>query len=515
MLQGRFESGVLVLVDISHDRHRAADAAFPSWISDAGKGTLVRGDRSLGRETFVGTRGKRAVVGTTLQEVIHDLGQGDGATVSPVAVSHLLGTGFVPLPHTAFDAISRIGAGDEAQVSFDEGEPTIVVNTDYPWMTANSRQDAEPSTDRLYELIMSSLQRQLDACGRQGLLMLSSGKDSVTLAIALADLGYDVPCVTYRASRDNNEPEHAAAFCRKLGLEHETVEMPADPAAVRRQLTAFFESAVAPCADHAVIPYIVTVAASGVASGGIIDGGGNDGYMGYIPSQRRRKKRAFRIRGQRMQELAARMTKIDSRVNYLARSRSAAAWPGRNMRFHEIAPIYPMAVDPADKWRETDRELAGMPDIDRAIANMIRQIEGARTPDKVRLVAQTLGIDALLPYCDPALADYFFHLPLAARYDERSRTDKILLRQLLRERIGYESELVGERFFEFDGAPFFIANAEFVRDEIYSCELWEPAVRPLVDGWLEALPQRPFLFHALMSLFMTSGWHNHSPYVVR
>ncbi len=510
------ESGVFVLVDLTPEQFEAPHQteAFPPWISRGRDGFEVRGDDSLERETFVHVGEERAVVATDMPSIVDELRRsGEGVTVAPEGVSHVLGTGFTPLPLTVYTDVLRIGAGDTAHVSFLSNTAECAVEESYPWLRARSRQDQVPSTQRLYELIVASLQRKLEGCGGDGVLMLSSGKDSVTLAIALAELGYDIPCVTYRADEDDNEHEHAAAFCRRLGLRHQTVEMPSDPNRIRSHLLAFFEKAVAPSADHALIPVIVTIAESGADSGGIIDGGGNDGYMGYIPSQRRRKKRAFRIRGRWAQEMVARATHVDSRLNYLARSRAGTAWPGRNLRYHEIRRLFSHAIDPADRWRDEDRRLRGWADIDRAQVNMLRQIEGARTSDKVRLVAQTLEMDAVLPYCDQELAGYCFNLPVEERYSESTGTDKILLRRLLSERVDYDSEAIGEAFFAFDGASFFTENADFVRDEIHSCSLWEPEVRAVVDGWLEAVPRRPFLFHALLNLFVVSGWHNHSPYL--
>lgn len=481
--------------------------ALPDWVEPSDAGLSVIGDDSLGRETYVAESGGEALVATSLPEMVDALRTRNSIRISPQGISHVLGMGFTPLPTTIFDGVFRVGAGDVATV-----DPSgVSVENSYPWVLSKSRQDEVPSTARLLELMVRSLERELAKSDRDGVLMMSAGKDSVGLAIAIAELGYDIPCVTYRADPGNAEPEYAAEFCRNLGLRHQTVEMPKDPGVLRGYLSTFFERAVAPSADHAIIPFVVTVGESGVRSGGIIDGGGNDGYMGYFASRRRQKKRVFRIRGRWLQEAAAQLTPIDSRINYLARTRSAAAWSGRNMRYHEILPIYEDAIDPADQWRAQDRHLAGMSDADRAVVNMVRQIEGARTPDKVRLVAQVQGMRPILPYCDPELADYSFNLPLSSRFDRKKRIGKILLTQLLEEKLGYDPNAVESGFFEFDGGPFFAANAEYVKEEIYDCDLWTPAVRPLVDGWLDAIADRPFLFHPLLSLFVISGWHNHSP----
>ena len=490
-----------------------ASGSLPDWVRVTDESIAVRGGDALEHDTYVGMDEDTVFVSSQLPELIARMSRFSAPTVSRTAVSYLLGDGFVPIPFSVFGDVHRLGAGDRVSINTVDGD--LEFASDYPWINSRSRQDEQPSTKRLLGLITASLERRLDAAGRRGLLMMSSGKDSVALAVGLAELGYDIPCFTYKASEDDVEHEHAASICRRLGLRHETVAMPREPSVIRSHLLEFFGSAVAPSADHAIVPFVVTVAESGITQGAIIDGGGNDGYMGYIRSRNRRRKRRFRIRGRWLQTAVARSTRIDSRLNYLARSRSAADFPGRNMRIHEIRRILDEAVDPADLWRKIDRRLAGQSDIDRAMRNMVHQIEGARTQDKVIRVAEARGMNPVLPYCDLDLAEYYFHLPEAERFNAAKREEKVLLRRLLAEEIEYDPVTIGHGFFAFDGASFFVENAAFVREEINACALWKREVGPLVDEWLAALPDRPYLFHPLLSLFTLSGWFNHSPFLPR
>ena len=496
-----------MLVDLSSQVVADGAGDLPDWIKVAGSRITVSGDPTLDRQTYVAITPGHIQVSTDLRPLV--AGLRGRPEVSDEGVSHLLGTGFTPLPTTIYRNIWRAGAGDRLSMDASGDPGSVAASNSYPWMSANSRQDAVPDAARLLELIVGSVDRRVSDSG--GVLMMSAGLDSVALAVAIAELGYDIPCVTYRADEGNREHEFAAQFCRKLGLSHQTVEMPRDRHSIRRLLTSFFASSVMPSADHAMIPFVVTLEASGVVKGAVIDGSGNDGYMGYVTSKRRKVKRALRVRGKTMQRIVARSSKVDSRINYLARSRSAAAWPGRNLRHHEISKVYAAAVDPEVRWREEDRRLAGWSDHDRAEANMVRQLEGARTLEKVRLAAAAMGMTPVLPFCDSAIAEYVFHLPEASRYG--GGHEKLLLRQILNDRLGYEESGVQSGFFAFDGASFFSRHADFVRDEIRSCTLWRREIGPMVDGWLDAVEQRPFLFHGLLNLFAVSGWHNHSRYL--
>lgn len=488
-------------------------ATTPDWMQQDHEGVRIAGGRWGFRQAFVSVTPHRLLVAASLDDVIAHLGATDSPRVSPFGLSHTLETGFVPMPSTIYEGVYRLGSGDWIRATADGDRIAVDFGSDYPWLPTRSRQDQRPDTATLYDLIVRSLNKQLELSGGEAFLMLSSGKDSVALAVALADSGYDVPCITYKSGGDDLEHAFAADFCRTLGLRHQIVEMPRDPGVIRRYLTHYFENAVAPSADHALIPFVVAVAESGLGAGGVIDGGGNDTYMGYLPSRIRVLKRRYRVRGRRTADLVGRLTRVDSPINYLARSEAASSFPGRNLRHHETRRLYADAVETAGYWYDLGESLAAMNRMDATVLTLLRHTEGARSNDKVRIVAPAHGLTALLPYCDKGLAEYYFHLPQDARYDIETGTNKVLLRQLLDEKIGYAASGVGSGHFSFDGAGFVAGNAEFVREEILSCMLWEPAIRDMVAGWLEALPRRPFLFHVLVPLFLVSGWHNHSRYL--
>ncbi len=507
-----------IIYDLTLDEIESSTppGAAPSWIAPHPAGLQVVGDEGGYRETFVARRDHHLLVANKLSDLLPALRtSGEPAVIDPFGVTHVVDTGFVPLPHTEFRDVYRVTSGDSVVANAANGKVHVEVESDYPWMRSKSRGDESPSTERLHQLIVASTERQLDSCGGNGLLMMSSGKDSVALAVALADAGRAIPCFTFKSSPADNEHLAAAEFCKKLGLDHATIEMPRDPMVVRRNLTSFFENAPAPSGDHAAIPMIVAVAASGVDSGGIIDGGGNDAYMGYVAGKAKRFKQRYRIRNRRLADLVGRAVRVDSPVNYLARSIAAATLPGRSLRYHETSRFYSDAIDSDDYWYELSEDLKGRNLMDVMTLGLIRQTEGARSNLKVRLIAESLGMAPLLPFCDRELASYYFHLPASGRFDEESRTNKLLLRQLLKEKVGYDPAVVGEGHFSFDGIAFLDNNADFVREEILSCELWEPEIEPMVGGWLATIHRRPFIWHVLIPLFMVSGWYNHSRFLER
>jgi hypothetical protein len=496
-----------------------ADAQFrerlPDWIEFSDRTIEVNGDRVGFRETFVWNSDEIVLVATSLEELLPRIRiESNGPAVSPYGLSHLLNHGFPPLPHTVFEGVSRLGPGDTLSVTNEHDHLTAVPASEYPWLSKFSRQDQVPSTTRLRELIAGALDDQLSTAGDEGILMLSSGKDSVALAVALADTGHtNVQCVTYKAGPDDTEHVYASELCERLGLEHHTIQLPDDPTVTKAAVLRFFERSVIPSADQGTIPYAVVVDGAKLESGGIIDGGGNDAYMGHLLSGRGRLKDSLRIRNRSIARLVTNLVPHDSPVNYFARSKAGAALPNRMFRDRETRRFYADAQETEDYWYQlsSDGSDLSMPDF-MAVSKM-RHTEAARSNPKVYLAARSAGLEPLFPFCDEGIADYYFNLPEASKFDRASRTNKVLLRELLKEAVDYDPAIVGSNFFGFDGAAFLIGNEDFVREEVLSCDLWLPNIEPLVDDWLTALPSRPFLYHSLLALFMISGWHNHSAFL--
>lgn len=485
-------------------------ASFPGLEQRPGKVT-VSGDRSGQHEVYVGLLPDRVVIASRLEPISQAAAAaGIQARIAPQAVSHILHDGLVPLPGTVFRSIYRLSVGDTAEVSPGVAGPQIRFTCDYPWLPRKSREDQEPDVDRLHELILASVEQRLARLSGDGLLMMSSGKDSVAIAVALAELGRSPRCLTFKSGADDREHVFAAELCKRLGLEHQTVEMPMDPTSSAASLIRFFEASPFPTADHAAIAYVQTLATSGVTEGACIDGGGNDPYMGYVIEGDSRTKLRYRIRGPRVATAVKRLVPVDSPLNYLARSAAAALLPGRNLRHWETAQFYADAVETDGFWYRESREFQGEGLAAGLTVSRLRHTEAGRSHLKTRLAALAFGLEPVLPFCDAEIADYYFHLPEASRYDRAAGTNKVLLRELLTDQIDYDPARVGDGYFRFDGAHFMETHSEFVRNEIRSCELWGPSVGEMTDRWLDTMSQRPLLWHALYPVFMLSGWHNHS-----
>ncbi len=471
---------------------------------------VVQGDRVGGTEIYLAHDAR--VVSDRLDELLTHLGdRGREPQLSAFGISALLHHGLIPPPHSEFAGIDALTIGDRVAISRDD-DAVISSVWEYPWYRAKSRNDNPPDEAHLLQLLTAATERMVRNAGG-GFLMLSSGKDSAAVALALAEAGRsDIPCITYSSGPEDPEPAVAADICKRLGLEHRIVELENDPAAIESALTAFFRSSPAVGADLAQIPYVLATANAGSPGGVVLDGGGNDSYMGFPVTGRWTAKTRLRIRGRKLVDFVQRHSRVDSPLNYLARTRLETAVSGRMMRVHESRAFMPAAVDTRRYWQERERETADL-DLFDAYAVLERFITPPSSQKKHNLAARAAGHEPAVPWCDPEIADYYFNLPEEHRYDRKTGTNKLLLRSMLLEYLDYDAAKIGKHYFAFDGARFVAENEAFIRAEIDRCPLWDRAGLGLVHRWLDQIERRPLLYHPILTVFMVSGWRNHSRYL--
>lgn len=490
-------------------------SGWSSHISATKQGLRVIGDDTGMSALYLHRHPECISVSTDLTLLLDDLADcGIPFGVSPTGISHLLHDALVPVPNTVYEDIYFIGFGDRCDLHVAEGSAQLTFSTAHPYFLENSAEDRTADAKHLLELLSLAVTRQVESC-RDSFLMLSSGKDSGSLALALAEAGYtDFPCFTFKSGTDDQEHVVAAALCRRLGLKHETVDIgTGDRRSTQEFLTAFFTRSPQPCGDFAQIPYVMCVAEAGNSFQGVMDGSGNDCYMGTLPDRNGRIKAQLAIGSGPIAGVIEKCIHPDSLLNYFLRSRSASTLPGRTFRPIDTRAFYPGSVDTAKWWSDLDRQWRHLSLIEIRNSPVERHVEQAAIVLKVRLAAESRGLNVLLPFCDRDVVDYYSNLPEHDRFDRSTGTNKLLLRTMLKRYAGYEADTIGHKWFSFDGAQFLLEHRKFVLDEITGCSLWEARISELAEKWMRRLEHKHYMYHALLPLFMLSGWHNHSRFI--
>ena len=439
---------------------------------------------------------------------------GRSTDICATSLSHLLHDGQVPFPDTIFEDVYALALGDRATVNREGNSLAVSFDVEFPYLASLSRQDESADTERLLRLLADSVSRRLEG-RRDVVLLMSAGKDSVALALALAECGRtDVRCVTYTSEGDD-EHVYASEFCRRLGLPHSTVSLDACADIADEALLRFFTESPLPGGDLAQIPVALVLASTLDPGGTVIEGSGNDAPFGYLPRKKDRIAAALTVGRWDWIDGLRSAVPPGSQVDYLMRDPAEVNWPGLRLRHAETSRLFPGAVNTSRVWRQFRRQHPGMDAVDMRGLLRGRHFEIGCQRQKVDLAAVAYGLEAVYPYQDGPLLDYYFNLPEETRYDRRRMVSKLLLRELLRSRLEYDDRTIGKRGFRFDGAAFVRGHRDLVRDEIGGCDLLDRSAREQLLRAMDIVDSRRYAWHHIVGLFQFAAWHNHSRYLDR
>ena len=385
----------------------------------------LRGDDSGAETTLVYLDRERIGLFDSWSGLIESLEPVGPPRIDPTGCQFLLAYGLVPPPYTLYENVYRLGVGDRMTVDPDGGEARFTV--DYPYFDKHSRGDGGYDAGRLRRLLGAAVARAVPA-GEPALLMQSAGKDSAGLLLGIAEAGLDnVRAVTYDPRYREQEAAPAHELARHFGVPHSVVAT--DPAAELDAFLRFAERSPAVCADVALFPYLLALEQSGVDRGVVVDGLGNDGYMGYVEPRRDATLRAF-ASARRFPRIWGRLEPPDAGARLAYLWKTIQMYPAeRCLAGSRLAPSTVQRLIPSETpflrhFESVDRSWRHLSPVDFRSFVRGRIFDGAMTMPKGRLAAASMGARAVYPYCDAELIDYYFHLAPADRYDESTRTNK-------------------------------------------------------------------------------------------
>ncbi|MEM7650458.1 MAG: hypothetical protein AAF204_00050 [Pseudomonadota bacterium] len=474
---------------------------------------IFQGPKAGDQHLYVWSDGKNIASSTSLSHVLNEMrSYGAALEIDPQSISFMLNNALVPPPNTIYKDVYMLGIGQS--IRFEEsagGAQKSVFEHKFPFEEKQSTGQSKPSTDILLEKLCASLSRRVSG---ESALMLSSGKDSVALALASKECGISPTCFTYADAQGakNDETQDAKHFAQKLGLKHETIKIPDDPQSFKAGLLHYFENTASPSGDPTTAAYFLGLHNAGIKNTAIIDGTRNDIYMGIVPTQK------YELLGEYYRILGGALHQnwppFHSKISkFLSSFPEVHLYKHGQFRFKETQKFYEPALPTARFWKDTYNQYKDLDDHDLRGLFIGQIFDGCGVTLKGEMVAEALESDLIMPWADEELADYFFNLPCEYKYDYKTRTNKILLREMLKEKCGYEAGAIGKRVFYFNSKRFVLNNKNFVQDEILSCDLWNANIETYLTELLGKLEHEPRLGGALYGLFMLSGWYNHSKYL--
>lgn len=355
----------------------------------------------------------------------------DGKRIDRVSMADILRQTFVTPPFTAMADVFDLAGGfmprDDAGVHFDHEPPFP------PTAVLHDHGDTQAYVDDYHHHLCASVHRAALPFRRPCLLQ-SGGKDSTSLAIALARERSDALCATYLAGCEEDEVASAGHVARTLGLRHRVIVGNASRA-YRIYVDAVADMPLI-TADFALLSYLEMASELRKDNvDGILDGIGADVYFGGAHSFRLAALQRLARRWPRAGGLTS-VPLIDRSFSlcYLASTLTMSPWqrhfPGSRFTDEETDTLLGEPLAAASRLRSDGFEQAIArltPGQARVLSFTVSEPGASRA--KAYCASDAVGIPVAYPFADAAFTRWARHaLPGRLKHGDTGRQDKVAMR---------------------------------------------------------------------------------------
>lgn len=408
--------------------------------------------------------------------------------LDPVSLADLLRNAFVYPPHTIYrDVKVAISGFDPAQDLHD----TPRFHFERQSAAARTRPppdavDDEQLVSKYHRLLCEAVARCSEGM-RSPWLLQSGGKDSTSLAIALAEAAPRTTCITYLGGHEEDEVASARSVARTLGLRHESLVC--DPGRAYDRYLALVPRMPLLTADFAMLSYVdlaTEIAARG--GDGILDGLGSDPYFG-VPTHWQHWIVALMARGLRLpgslmdSSLVRNSFRLCYAIGTLQMDGFERFYPGSRFTDAETDALLGRPLAAASHQRletfRTDIAAAESMEAQRRVSATI--LESAIFA-KGMYAASALSLRLVYPYCDMPLCDWVFHQVPDNQLIGRGGVNKVLVRKHIARRFDTLPYVKAKGSFRFDLCG--LAQQRF--DQVHAFARQAAPLLPGAPGWLES-----------------------------
>lgn len=412
----------------------------------------------------------------------------DFASLDLVSLADILRNASVYPPHTIYRDVKVAATGfDPAQDLHDQ--PRFHFPFQSELATSRPPVDAvdEEALLRTYHRLLCEAVARSTAGVRSPWLLQSGGKDSTSMAIALADVRPDATCLTYLGGNEENEVASARFVAQQLGLRHEALVC--DPCRAYDRYLAVLPRIPLLTADFAALSYVDLATEVSLSHGdGLIDALGSDQYFG-VPLHRQDYVLAWLARGLRVPQrvFQSRLVRRSFRLCFLLATlqmnQFERYFPGSRFSDAEVDELFGWNVSVCSRRRmETfrpDLEAAGSVEAVRRLSLVIGEsshlIKGMNA-------AHALSLHLAYPYADPQFRDWVFHHVPTELLVSRDGVNKVLMRRYIAKRFDHLPYVQAKGCFRFDLRG--LARRRF--DQVYAYAQQAQVLLPGAPHWLTA-----------------------------
>jgi asparagine synthase (glutamine-hydrolysing) len=455
----------------------------------------------------------------SITELLNDSRVPKPLKVSNEGLSFLLQSGVVPPPKTAYQDIYILGIGDKAKVSTVNGKIDIQFSHVFPFLNANrlAADEMQADEDLILQLLAEATISRIDQ-SKPSFLFHSAGKDSNSIALALAEAGWQdkVTLITHKSKGQADESEISARIAKHLGFKHLILhEVDQLKAEHKQAIEEYFVNIPFPCIDSVALAYpLYAQQLPELKNANLIDGGGNDSYM-MTPPDNRQKKIITLSKFTHRASILRRFVSSESLISSLIRT--PAEWCGMSgLSFADIKMLFAGAVDVYPHWKK-ESDLRKNWDLFDFKTSILTPVVASEVHiRKARNFAEYVNSNFILPFANQKVAEYFAKMPEAYLYNRKSLKNKIILRKILKKRIGLDSDLIGKMGYTHDFMSLLEIELDSVVKEINSCGFWKKnymVVERFKDVILNNKKRKKHTFRYLHFLYVISSHLRLNKYV--
>ena len=432
------------------------------------------------------------------------------------SISFLLQSGIVPLPNTVYKNIFIVGIGDNANIKTLENKIQISFSHHFPFKNKNRDSEAEIEEEEILNLLANATKSVLNK-ERHSYLFHSAGKDSNMIALALAQAGEQdkFTCLTYKSKDENDESAISKKIAEKLGFKHQILYQPKSLEAKHIQsIHDYFENIPFPCVDNATLAYPLYNTQVEFQGSNIIDGSGNDVYIGHVPNKSEYYKQKLLSNFHHFRAITDKLSSNNKLRNI---THTKSEWAGLSgFSFFDTKRVFHPTRNVYDYWKQMDKERRDWDYLDLRADIWGSFVESDRVIRKARNLAFTNNANLILPWCDAKVAEYFSTLPEQYLVDRKAFKNKLLLRKILKDKIGLDSDKLGKKAYAFDFFVILLAIKKEVLREVLSCQLWDKTeIKILTEKLFHNSSSNEKSKILYQRLYLISSWYNKNKYIKR
>ena len=138
---------------------------------------------------------------------------------------------------------------------------------------------------------------------------------------------------------------------------------------------------------------------------------------------------------------------------------------------------------------------------------------------KARNFADSIGSNLILPFANQKLAEYYTKLPETYLFNRKQLKNKIILREILKNRIGLDADKLGKMGWGYSTRSVILHNWNEIMIEIQGCKLWHQSnALKILNRMRNRMNGKRWGSIAscqyISRIYFISSWYNHNKYLV-